>query len=120
MNKEEITKRFNKLLFDFFKDIINTYPNIKVFNELRIQLRLALTADEKIAIKQFYQQLVKNYKNKIMIEDDDFFLKFDLSGTVLENLNSLKDIWCNSTEDNKKKLWKYVKILTILSEKVNN
>ena len=119
MNKGEITKRFNKLLFDFFKDIITTYPNVKIFNELRIQLRLALMADEKIAIKQFYDQLVKEYKNKIMKEDDDFFLTFDLSGTVLENLNSLKDIWSNSNEDNKKKLWKYVKILTILSEKVN-
>ena len=54
-----------------------------------------------------------------MNEDDDFFLKFDLAGTVLSNLNELKNIWSNSNEDNKKKLWKYVKILTILSEKVN-
>lgn len=120
MNKEEITKRFNKLLFDFFKDVIVTYPDIKIFNELRVQLRMALMADEKIAINQFHEQLVNNYKNEILKENEDFFLKFDLSGTVLSSLNELKNLWTKSSDENKKKLWKYIKVLTVLSEKVHS
>lgn len=113
-----LVKRFNKTLFDFFKQIIAIYPDVKVFYQLRTQLRMGLTTNEKLAITNFYTHLVKEYKQQILSQDESFFLDFDLTGTVLSDLNYLKVVFKDATPNTKVALWKYVKVLTILSEKL--
>ena len=54
---------------------------------------------------------------QILKQDEEFFLTFDLSGTVLEDLNCLKDVWKQASPATKTAIWKYVKILLVLSQK---
>ena len=112
------TEKFNKTLFAFFKQIIAIYPEIKEFKSLRAQLRMALTANDKLAVQHFYQQLVQQYKAQIIAQDEKFFINFDLSGTVLSDLNHLKGVYTNSSDATKAQIWKYVKVLTVLSTRV--
>ena len=116
--QQKITTIFNKQLFAFFKQIIDMYPTMKEFKTLRAQLRMGLTAmGQDIAIKQFYQQLVSQYEQQVLSQDESFFLDFDLSGTVLADLNHLKQVYASATPNTKVAIWKYVKVLTLLSKK---
>lgn len=116
--QQKITTIFNKQLFAFFKQIIDMYPTMKEFTALRAQLRMGLTAmGQDIAIKQFYQQLVSQYEKQVLSQDESFFLDFDLSGTVLADLNHLKTVYANATPNTKVAIWKYVRVLTLLSKK---
>lgn len=119
-SKNLLIKRFNNLLFDFFKEIIEIYPNIKIFNSMRVQLRMGLMSNEKLAIEPFYNFLVKINKTEIISKNENFFLNFDLSNTSLADLNYLKNIWLNASNKTKNAIWKYLQVLTILSEKVMN
>ena len=118
MSTQAFTERFNKTLFAFFKQIIAIYPDVKEFKSLRAQLRMALTANNSLAITHFHQQLVLKYKQQILKQDESFFLDFDLSGTVLADLNHLKNVYIGSSDSTKQAIWKYVKVLTLLSSKV--
>ena len=116
--QQKITTVFNTQLFAFFKQIIAMYPQMKEFTSLRAQLRMAInTMGADIAIIQFNQQLVSKYLTQILKQDENFFLTFDLTGTVLSDLNHLKGVYANATPNTKVAIWKYVKVLTLLSKK---
>jgi len=118
MSQAKYTEVFNKQLFAFFKQIIDMYPTMKEFKTLRAQLRMGLSAmGQDIAIKQFYQQLVTKYEKQVLSKDERFFLDFDLSGTVLADLNHLKTVYANATPPTKAAIWKYVRVLTLLAKK---
>jgi len=91
---------------------------MKEFKSLRAQLRMGIsTMGENIAIKHFNEQLVSKYLTQILKQDEQFFLDFDLTGTVLADLNHLKTVYANATPNTKAAIWKYVKVLTLLSKK---
>jgi hypothetical protein len=110
-------QRFNKTINEFFKQINTSYPEMPIFKELQTKLRMALMANQNIAIESFYTHVVSKYRTQILKQDEAFFLSFDLSGTVLEDLMELKKVWQTATPGTKQSIWKYVKVLTILSEK---
>ena len=112
-----IVDKFNKTIFEFFTNITKVYPDMKIFTELKAKLRVALMSDDTLAINNFYSHVTKKYKQQILKEDEEFFLSFDLTGTVLEDLNCLKEVWLVATPNTKKSIWKYVKILLVLSQK---
>jgi len=117
MSKQTYTTTFNKQIKAFFKQITEIYPDIKEIKSIKSQLSMALLADEEIAIKNFYQHLVTKYEKQILSQDEKFFLNFDLSGTVLSELNHLKNVYLSSTDNTKQCIWKYCKVLTLLSKK---
>jgi hypothetical protein len=117
MSKQVFVAAFNKQLMNFFKDVINTYPENKTLKAVRAQLRLVLTQSEKIPIEAFYEHLVLKFKTQLDAKDDKFFLSFDLTGTPLEDLNSLKQLWLTATEKSRVAMWKYVVLLQKIAEK---
>lgn len=118
MFKVKYTQVFNKQIFAFFKQIIEMYPEMSEFKSLRSQLRIGIsTMGEDIAIKHFNEQLVSKYEKQILSQDEKFFLQFDLTGTVLSDLNHLKDIYASATPNTKACIWKYVRVLTLLTKK---
>ena len=118
MSKSKYVTIFNKQIFAFFKQIITMYPNMKEFSALRSQLRIAITTiGEDIAIKHFHAYLVLDYETEILSQDEKFFLQFDLTGTVLSDLNHLKTVYASATPNTKECIWKYVRVLTLIAKK---
>ncbi len=117
MSKQVLVEKFNITIKKFFKQIVETYPQVKELKTLKSQVQVALMADETIAITNFYKHLVTTYESQILKQDEKFFLSFDLSGTVLEHLNHLKVVYTSSSDNTKSVIWKYCKVLTILSKK---
>lgn len=110
-------EKFNKTIFEFFRNISQVYPDMPILKELKGKLRVALMTNESLAINNFYDHVTLKYKHQILKQDEEFFLSFDLSGTVLEDLNCLKDVWKQASPATKTAIWKYVKILLVLSQK---
>ena len=117
MSKQKYIDTFNKQIKDFFKQITVIYPQLKEIRQIRSQLAGVLLVDKKIAIEHFYNHVVKKYEQQILSQDEEFFLNFDVSGTVLSSLNHLKSVYTSSTDNTKKCIWKYCKVLTLLSKK---
>lgn len=120
MSKSTYTKTFNKQIKNFFKQITEVYPDLKEIKQIKAQLNMALIANEEIAIKNFNIHLVNKYEKQILSQDENFFLNFDLSGTVLSELNHLKTVYTSASDNTKQCIWKYCKVLTLLSKKYAN
>ena len=115
--KQMIVDVFNKKLMEFIKDIIETFPDNNDFRTMRTKLRMIISTTEETPIQNFKKYVVNNYKDYIISKNEDFFLKMDLSNTHFSSFNYLKDLWKNTTDNTKNAMWKYMELLTKLSEK---
>lgn len=115
--KTMIVNVFNKKLMEFIKEIIEMYPTNKDFKSMRSQLRMIISTSENLPIENFKKYVANEYRNNIDSRNEDFFLKLDLSGTPFASLNYLKDMWLNTSEGTKDAMWKYIELLTKLSDK---
>jgi hypothetical protein len=101
---------FNKKLMEFVKEVIEMYPDNKDFKSMRSQLRMIMSSAENLPIQKFKELVTIPYSKKI-------YEKEDLSGTPFESFNYLKKMWKTTTPTTKEAMWKYVELLTKLSEK---
>jgi len=118
--KNKIAGVFNKLLTEFTEQVINAFPSLKGDKEilkLKSTLRVTVQNVPLVPIRLFHQQIIIPYETKIVNKDEQFFLSFDLSGTPIEGLNYLKDIYSHATNENKKVIWGYITKLRLLSKK---
>ena len=118
--------RFNNIIEQFVTQLIDTYKTNKYFsNEFSIFLEKFKIIKKINPAKSIEAFLIYGYphKDKIMSEDDDFFLHYDCNKHIDDNhslMNSLKlkDLWKEETRnDIKKSIFKYFQVMVILSEK---
>lgn len=108
-------KAFNTQIFKFFDEIIKMYPKIKEFKTLKMKIKTASLIKDNITIEMFHKTVVVHYLKEISEKDEKFFLTLDLSGTPLENLSHLRNLWKFASDTTKKSIWKYIELLTKLS-----
>lgn len=74
----------------------------------------------KPVVLMFYKEF-QQYKEHFVNNNMDFFLNLEIEQNEFKSLgNTLKNIYINSTDENKQALYKYVEILYKISEKVNS
>ena len=115
--KQMILTVFNKKLMEFVKEVIEMYPENKDFKSMRTQLRMIMNNVETLPIEKFKKYVAVKYRKYIDEKDEQFFLQLDLTGTPFEGFNYLKDMWKTTTPTTKNAMWKYVELLTKLSDK---
>jgi hypothetical protein len=120
---------FNKKLAEFIHELIAAFPDLPDFRTLNTTCSWAIQLDPRIPQQTYHMCVYEPYAKKIMAEDESFFLKesFNAYTNVLKNNNidlnvidKIKNIWGVLTPDNKQTIWKYLKVLTYLSEKCGN
>lgn len=109
---------FNKQCLNFLGEMAKTYPENKEILPIKNQFLLVTKTNERWGIQNFIKTCWKFYPN-IKVNDEKFFLEYDLSGTILDELN-LKEIWKNATDNTKKQIWLYVKVIFKIVEKYQN
>lgn len=109
---------FNKQCLNFLGEMAKTYPENKEILPIKNQYLLVTKTNERWGIQNFIKTCWKFYPN-IKVNDEKFFLEYDLSGTILDELN-LKEIWENATDNTKKQIWLYVKVIFKIVEKYQN
>ena len=124
---------FNKQVDEFFRNIIDGFPSSpdydvvkKEFRSLKGGFGMLKTLDEKKPQVIFKEYIVNDYRDKIMNKDETFFLdkKYDITSSQKEYwvdfIKNIKTVWLSMNNDSKENMWKYFKILVILSDKCDN
>ncbi len=107
---------------NFINELNRLFPQNRDIVLLKEKYNLAKDIDSKLIITYFVQY-VYPHKDKIMKQDDTYFLEgggqeelTDTSG--LRFRDNIKNLWENEmSNDNKEIIWKYFKIFVILCEK---
>jgi hypothetical protein len=120
---------FNNTMNEFFDELIHVFPMVPDFKTLKTSLHWAIAIDKKMPEQVFHYCVTKEYSEHIFAEDENFFLKQtykDYSGIMEQNnvdmniVNVIKGVWGNLTDNNKKVIWKYMKVLVTISTKCEN
>ena len=121
---------FNKQVEEFFKNIIEGFPSSsdyetikKEFKSLKGGFSMLKNLDEKKPQYIFKEYIVNEYRDKIMNKDESFFLdkKYDITSSQKEYwvdfIRNIKNVWVTMNDESKENMWKYFKILVLLSDK---
>jgi hypothetical protein len=120
---------FNSKADEFFKDMINGFPReyeqvVGEFKTLKSGFNLLKNVDEKKPQKVFREYVVAEYRDKIMNRDESFFMEkkdFDIASKRkeywMEFIEMIKTAWSSMDDANKDIIWKYFKLLVVLSDK---
>ena len=110
-------KAFNTQLIRLLSQLSEQYPNDMRLKTIKYSISLLIRTIPKNAISIYKESVYMEYYNKIKEENDDFFLKMDLKGTELEEFEYVKNIWENSSKENRKIIWKYFHVFNKFVEK---
>jgi len=117
-DKKKIIQIFNIQILKFIKQSLEQIPdlnkNAKIIN-LKNSLETTVSLTPKIPIQLFYSHIVLPFYKEIENNNDEFFLNYDTS--QIKNNDTiilLKTIYKNSSNDQKKIMWKYVQKLKVL------
>lgn len=117
--------KFNETCNEFIIDLITAFPNIEQFKYLKSGFTMVSNIDSKTPQRIFSKYIeAKGYKDYILSKNEDFFLnheEFEVHSVRKEYWNEfidhLRSIWKTMSHENKEAIWKYLKVLVILSDR---
>jgi len=115
--------KFNDLFREMIQDLINVFPKDSELRMYKLGIEAYLFADKNAISRVFYKEFYVPYSEKIKNEDESFFLEKDYQEygkyqNVGDIISKLKKCWLELNDENKQAIWKYFKVLSILSERV--
>lgn len=116
-------EKFNNTFNEFIDDIINLFPKDADLRMYKNLLLAALCVNDKAIVTVFKESVVENYGQQLLAKDETFFLNHDYSEyTVNEEynaiINKIRSYWTTMNEENHNTIWKYFKVLILLSKKI--
>ena len=115
---------FCNQLIAFFEDLTETYPEEKDIVTATQALKLIKQANPRLIHKVFMESVYKEFSQHILDEDEEYILgrAKDILNAEYEHINFAFWIfdkhWSTMTETNKQHVWKYVKSLILLAQRV--
>jgi hypothetical protein len=126
MDKKVYVGIFNTKLEEFFKELCEAFPEIKQFSSIKTGFTFWKNLDEKKPQEFFNSYVYNKYKDQILQQNEEFFMKTDYEiyskskEYWVEFIDNIRNIWTTLDEDNKLVIWKYFNILIVLNEKCKN
>jgi hypothetical protein len=115
---------FNQKLLEFSRDLCDVFPSNSEFQKLQAGVVFLQNLEPKTLEKYFYKYFSSKFREQLLNKDERFFIEQDNYVTgedYWKNLvNQLKEIWKSLSQENKDIIWKYFRILIVLSDKCNN
>jgi hypothetical protein len=123
MDKKIYIDMFNQKLEEFFKELCESFPEIKHFTYVKSGFAFWKNLDDRKPQEFFNNYVYTKYKDQIKNRNEDFFLetKYEIYSNSkeywMEFIDNIRQIWATLDEDNKTVIWKYFMILIVLNEK---
>ena len=113
---------FNLQIDNFFKDLLNIFPENKKLKTSYEKFKLLKSVNVRKTYNLFMTH-VYQYRNQIQKHDDSFFNDkltcLDSNTTGINDLFDIKELWENNMSDKEKGVvWDYFNVLIVLAEKV--
>lgn len=115
---------FCNQLVAFFEDLIETYPEEKDIIMATQALKLLKQANPRMIHTVFMDVVYKEFAQKILDEDEAYVLRraHEILHSEYKEMNFAFWIfdkhWSGMSETNKQHVWKYVKSLILLAQRV--
>jgi len=106
----EVPKEFQKVLKDFYKDILLVFPEMKY----KLEDTTIDFLQEKHNGKEIFEHCLKVYPERffdILYQNNDIFTNNDINTNFLPNID-FKNLWKEEISDNTRKtIWKYLQLI---------
>lgn len=115
---------FCNQLIAFFEDMSETYPEEKDLVTVTQAIRLMKQANPRMLHNLFMEHVYKEFSAHILAEDEEYLLRraHDIMHSTYADINYAFWIfdkhWKSMSETNKAHVWKYIKSLVLLAERV--
>jgi hypothetical protein len=121
----DYNERFNETFKEFMQDLIRVFPEDVEFRMYELAIQSTMTYYPTYVGEMFFEKVTVPFEEKIMQRDSTFFLTHDYTD-VLHNphkeanavIEKIKDCWVNMVDENKDIVWKYFRVLVLLSKKI--
>lgn len=123
---KSIVVAFNKQLKELVTKLNIMIPDNDDLKLAKNMFHVPIMTKENFYLQQFYEH-IKDFEEKIMLKDEDFFLNFnisdffkvpqDINTDVLDKQKEAKEIWERFDSESKNALWLYVQLLLKLAKK---
>lgn len=116
-------EKFNNTFNEFIDDIINLFPKDADLRMYKNMLLAALCVNDQVLITLFKESVVEKYGPQLLAKDESFFLNHDYSEYTMNEeyhaiINKIRSYWSSMNEENRNTIWKYFKVLILLSKKI--
>ena len=114
---------FNTKLITFFEDLQETFPEERDIRTSLEALRGAKKINPKLLLDVFYENITRPLRDQILTEDEEKVITYARQAIKVQfNEVSVALVifdkhWPTMSEHNKQAIWKYLKVLVLLSEK---
>lgn len=125
MDSIDLLQKFNTTFLEFADDIIKVVPHDGEFRMYSMAMRAAIMINERIIHDNFYAHVTVPYGDRILARDSSFFLTHDYQDVKGEHqeaeaiIDKVKTYWADLKEDDRDTIWKYFRVMVLLSRKIH-
>jgi DNA polymerase III delta prime subunit len=118
-------KIFNNQLIKFFEDLSFIFPEERDIKTTIMFLELAAKSSPRKIIEMFVEHIYDPLNEAIVREDNEYIVEYARNkiknefNDISPALSIFDKHWDNLSDTNKKNIWKYLKVLCILSQRAN-
>ena len=111
---------FNNQLIRFFEDLYDTFPEERDIKSALEMIKFAKASNPKLILDLFYEHVYIALCEPIQREDADFVVSYAKSkienqfNEISPALIIFQKYWDIISDNNKKSIWNYLKVLCIL------
>ena len=116
---------FNDTFREFTEDLIRVFPEDPEFRMYQVGIETTIALYPSYVAEQFIQKVTIPYGDKILMKDQSFFLSHDYEEVTTEHkgasqvIEKIKHYWNNMGSENQEIVWKYFRVLILLSRKIS-
>ena len=114
---------FNIYLIRFFEDLYETFPEERDIKSALELIKFAKQSNPKLVLDLFYIHVYVDLNEAISREDSDFIVSYAHNkinrefNEISPALTIFDKYWDKMSDNNRKSIWKYLKLLCALCEK---
>ena len=114
---------FNTQLIRFFEDLSLTFPEERDIKSALEMIKFGKASNPRLVLDLFYEHVYKELNEAIVREDADFIIAYAHQKIKTEfneispALTIFDKYWGILSDNNKKTIWTYLKLLCVLCQK---
>lgn len=117
----DFLSKFNDIFQDMIRDLINVFPNDSELRLYEFGLKATIASDKYVVSRIFNENVAIPYGEQIKKNDESFFLNKsyeEFGNSAGDIIGKLKKCWAELDDDNKNIIWKYLRVLVGLNQKI--
>lgn len=117
-------EKFNTTMEEFISDLVKVFPDDMELKMYQLALKGLVVATPNLLSEKYYRRVTTPYYDQIVSKNEDFFLNHDFEQVKegvedgMRIIEKTMNYWTTLGQDDKETVWKYMKVLCILSKKL--